>query len=79
VDARQVGGFSLHISILHFVSPELNAPLPAIDAASVFFSPDPNFAVLSIDNDTLVTLATTPKPGAALLLASGLAGLLGLS
>jgi hypothetical protein len=81
VDARQAGGFSLHISILHFVSPELNLPLPTIDAASVFFSPDPNFAVVSIDNDTLVTLApvTTPEPVAGLLLATGLAGLFGLS
>ena len=79
VDARQVGGFSLHISITHFVSAELDQPLPPIEFASVFFSPDPNFTVVSIDNDTLVTLATTPEPGAALLLASGLAGLLGLS
>jgi hypothetical protein len=78
VDARQVGGFSLHISILHPVSPELNQPLPPITAASVFFSPDPNFSVVSIDNDTLVTLAT-PEPAAGLLLATGLAGLLGLS
>ena len=38
VDARQVGGFSLHISILHFVSPELDQALPPIQAASVFFS-----------------------------------------
>ena len=79
VDARQAGGFSLHISILHFVSPELNAPLPAIDAASVFFSPDPFFTVVSIDNDTTVALATAPEPGAGLLLTTGLAGLLGLS
>jgi hypothetical protein len=79
VDEHQAGGFSLHISILHFVSPELDQPLPTIQAASVFFSPDPNFAVESIDNDTVVTLATTPEPGAALLLTTGLAGLLGLS
>jgi len=78
VDETQAGGFSLHISIVHPVSPELNMPLPPIQAASVFFSPDPNFAVVSIDNDTNVTLAavTTPEPGAALLLATGLAGLL---
>jgi len=76
VDARQVGGFSLHISILHFVSPELDLPLPAIRAASVFFSPDPNFAVDSIDNDASVTLApTVPEPSTVLLLATGLAGL----
>jgi hypothetical protein len=37
----------------------------------MFFSPDPNFAVVSIDNDTLVTLATTPEPGAGLLLTTG--------
>jgi hypothetical protein len=81
VDARQVGGFSLHVSILHFVSPELNLPLPSISSASVFFSPDPNFAVVSIDNDSTVALApaTVPEPRAWLLLATGLAGLLGLS
>jgi hypothetical protein len=75
------GGFSLHISILHFLSPELDQPLPPIQAASVFFSLDPNFAVVSIDNDTLVTLApvTTPDPGAGLPLTTGLAGLPGLS
>jgi hypothetical protein len=79
VDARQIGGFSLHISITHFVSPELNQPLPPIQFASVFFSPDPNFAVVSIDNDTLVTLApaTVPEPSTGLLLTTGLAGLLG--
>jgi len=78
VDETQAGGFSLHISIVHPVSPELNQPLPPMAAASVFLSPDPNFAVLSIDNDTLVTLATA-EPDAALLLTTGLAGLLGLS
>jgi hypothetical protein len=81
VDARQVGGFSLHVSVLHPVSPELNQPLPPITAASVFFSPDPNFAALSIDNDSVVTLAqpaNTPEPGAGLLLTTGLAGLFGL-
>ena len=78
VDGRQAGGFSLHISITHFVSPELNMPLPPIQFASVFFSPDPFFTVVSIDNDTSVILAT-PEPGAGLLLTTGLAGLLGLS
>ena len=80
VDARQVGGFSLHISILHSVSPELDQALPAIVAASVFFSPDPAFAVVSIDNDTTVSLApaAVPEPGAGFLLATGLAGLIAL-
>jgi hypothetical protein len=76
VDGRQAGGFSLHISILHAVSPELNMPLPPIVAASVFFSPDPGFAVVSIDNDTTVRLATVAEPGTLLLMAMGL-GLLG--
>lgn len=80
VDARQAGGFALHLSILHFVSPELDQFLPTIQAASVFFSPDPNFAVVSIDNDTTVTLApAVPEPAAGLLVGTGLAGLLGLS
>jgi len=78
VDGRQAGGFSLHISITHFVSPELNMPLPPIQFASVFFSPDPFFTVVSIDNDTSVILAT-PEPGAGLLLTTGLSGLLGVS
>jgi len=79
VDARQAGGFSLHISITHLVSPELNMPLPPIQFASVFFSPDPNFTVVSIDNNTSVTLApaNVPEPATGLLLAIGLAGLLG--
>jgi len=79
VDARQVGGFSLHISITHFVSPELDMPLPPIQFASVFFSPDPNFTVVNIDNDTSVTLASTtvPEPDTGLLLTIGLVGLLG--
>jgi hypothetical protein len=80
VDARQTGGFSLHISITHFVSPELDQPLPTIQFASVFFSPDPNFTVVSIDNDTLIRLApvTTPELGSGLLLSIGLASLLGM-
>jgi hypothetical protein len=79
VDARQVGGFSLHISILHpsVASPELDQPLPPIASASVFFSPDPNFAVVSIDNDTSISLV--PEPGISLLLTIGLAGVLGFS
>jgi len=77
VDGRQAGGFSLHISILHLVSPELDQPLPAIAAASVFFSPDPNFAVVSVDNDTHIELAPVPEPGTLLLLGTGLAGVLG--
>lgn len=77
VDGRQNGGFSLHISIVHFVSPELDQPLPPIQFASVFFSPDPNFSVVSVDNDTLIELAPVPEPGTLLLLASGLAGLVG--
>jgi hypothetical protein len=77
VDGRQTGGFSLHISITHFVSSELDQPLPPIQFASVFFSPDPNFSVVSIDNDTLITRAVVPEPGTWFLLASGLAGLLG--
>jgi len=76
VDGRQAGGFSLHISIVHPVSPELNMPLPPIMFASVFFSPDPAFTVVSIDNDTTVRLATVPEPGTLLLMAAGL-GLLG--
>jgi hypothetical protein len=77
VDARQVGGFFFAHQYSHFVSPELNAPLPVIDAASVFLSPDPSFAVVRIDNDILVTLAaaTTPEPGVGLLLTTGVAGL----
>jgi hypothetical protein len=77
VDGRQTGGFSLHVSILHFVSPELDQPLPLIQSASVFFSPDPNFQVVNIDNDTLVELAPVPEPGTLLLLATGLTGVLG--
>jgi len=81
VDARQTGGFSLHISITHFVSPELDQPLPTIQFASVFFSPDPNFSVVNIDNDTLVRLApvATPEIGSGILLTISLALLLGLS
>ncbi len=78
VDGRQTGGFSLHISITHFVSPELDQPLPPIQFASVFFSPDPLFSVVSVDNDTLITLAPVPEPGTLLLLATGLTGLLGV-
>jgi hypothetical protein len=79
VDGRKAGGNSLHISITHFVSPELDQPLPPIQFASVFFSPDPNFSVVSIDNDTSITLASAavPEPGTGLLLTTGLAGLLG--
>ena len=76
VDGRQVGGTSLHISITHFVSPELDQPLPPIQFASVFFSPDPNFTVVSIDNDTTVALA--PEPGTWVLLGAGLVGLAGI-
>jgi len=81
VDARQTNGFSLHVSIVHSVSSELNLLLPSIQAASVFFSPDPNFSVVSIDNDTNVTLApaAVPEPAAGLLLITGLAGLLAVS
>jgi hypothetical protein len=54
-------------------------PLPPIQFASVFFSPDPNFTVVNIDNDTSVTLAsaTVPEPDTGLLLMIGLVGLLG--
>ncbi len=76
VDGRQAGGFSLHVSILHFVSPELDQPLPPIMAASVFFSPDPNFSIVSVDNDTLIELAPVPEPGTLLLLGTSLAGVL---
>jgi len=82
VDGRRTAGNSLHVSITHFVSPELDQPLPLIQFASVFFSPDPNFTVVSIDNDTLVTLAPetrVPEPGTLFLLTTGLAGLLGFS
>lgn len=78
VDGRQTGGFSLHVSITHFLSPELDQPLPPIQFASVFFSPDPFFTVVNIDNDTLIELAPVPEPGTLLLLASGLTGLLGV-
>jgi hypothetical protein len=77
VDGRQIGGFSLHVSIDHFVSPELDQPLPPIQFASVFFSPDPFFSVVSVDNDTLIELAPVPEPGTLLLLATGLAGVVG--
>ena len=77
VDGRQIGGFSLHVSIVHFVSPELDQPLPPIQFASVFFSPDPFFSVVSVDNDTLIELAPVPEPGTLLLLATGLAGVVG--
>ena len=77
VDGRQTGGFSLHVSITHFVSPELDQPLPPIQFASVFFSPDPFFSIVSIDNDTSVTPSPVPEPGTLLLLVTGLAGLLG--
>jgi hypothetical protein len=77
VDGRQIGGFSLHVSIDHFVSPELDQPLPPIQFASVFFSPDPSFSVVSVDNDTLIELAPVPEPGTLLLLATGLAGVVG--
>jgi hypothetical protein len=80
VDGRQAGGFSLHISILHVpvVSPELDQPLPPIQSASVFFSPDPNFSVINIDNDTQISLgAAVPEPGTCFLVATALAGLLG--
>ena len=81
VDARQAGGFSLHISILHGVSPELDQPLPPIQSASVFFSPDPFFNTVSIDNDTSVILAATdlPEPGTSVLLTAGLVALLGFN
>ena len=77
VDGRQIGGLSLHVSIVHFVSPELDQPLPPIQFASVFFSPDPFFSVVSVDNDTLIELAPVPEPGTLLLLATGLAGVVG--
>ena len=77
VDGRQIGGFSLHVSIDHFVSPELDQPLPPLQFASVFFSPDPFFSVVSVDNDTLIELAPVPEPGTLLLLATGLAGVVG--
>jgi PEP-CTERM motif len=78
VDGRLTLGNSLHISITHFVSPELNQPLPPIQFASVFFSPDPNFSVVSQDNDTSVSLAV-PEPGTSFLLTTGLAALLGVN
>jgi hypothetical protein len=78
VDGRQTGGFSLHVSITHLVSPELDQPLPPIEFASVFFSPDPFFGNVSIDNDTLIELAPVPEPATLLLLATGLTGLLGV-
>jgi hypothetical protein len=80
VDGRLTGGNSLHISITHFVSPELNQPLPPIQFASVFFSPDPFFSVVSIDNDTTIRLAATvPEPGIWFLLTIGLACVVGYS
>jgi PEP-CTERM motif-containing protein len=78
VDGRQTGGFSLHISITHLVSPELDQPLPPTQFASVFFSPDPFFSNVSIDNDTHVELAPVPEPGTLLLLATGLTGVVGV-
>jgi hypothetical protein len=80
VDARQAGGFSLHISITHGVSPELDQPLPPIQFASVFFSPDPNFSIVSIDNDTLIIgPLALPEPGTSFLLSMGLVALLGFN
>ena len=43
----------------------------------MFFSPDPFFSVVSVDNDTLIELAPVPEPGTLLLLATGLAGVVG--
>src|SRR6266436_7892557 len=57
---------------------ERRQPLPPIQSASVFFSPDPFFTIVSIDNDTQIRLAAAaPEPGTWFLLATGLAGLLG--
>ena len=65
VDARQVGGSVYTSALAASYLPSLIDPCPPIQFESVFFSPDPGFAVVDIDNDTDVRLAPAGVPDLA--------------